>query len=98
MDGVGCGQCFNCGALFCGNCTPELEATFSCCPMCNADVAVAPEVDAARLEALLKASPEGRHVRTQRTHACLQSITVEGVLALASLHSHVDGHAHHAVL
>jgi hypothetical protein len=35
VDGVGCGQCFKCGQLYCGGCAGELETTFACCPVCQ---------------------------------------------------------------
>ena len=64
VDGVGCGQCFACGQLYCGNCSPELESTFKCCPTCSASVDVSAEEDAARLHTLLRLKPDGRHVST----------------------------------
>ena len=57
-----CGQCFQCGQLFCGDCNvPEKMGRVADCPMCRGTLRGVPaEVQVERLVALLARSP-GRH-------------------------------------
>ena len=56
-----CGQCFNCGQLYCGECNvPRTMGRIKDCPTCRAPFAVAAEVGVERLLRLLGRSP-GRH-------------------------------------
>ena len=56
-----CGQCFECGQLYCGECNvPGTMGRVANCPTCRAPFAVAAEVEVARLLRLVGRSP-GRH-------------------------------------
>ena len=60
VDGVGAGQCFACGQLFCGQCKPQLAANVANCPNCRAPFHVPEEKNVARLLEMVKRTP-GRH-------------------------------------
>ena len=56
-----CGQCFECGRLYCGDCNvPDRMGRVANCPTCRAPVTVSAKVRVKRLRCLIARSP-GRH-------------------------------------
>eukprot|EP00040_Diaphanoeca_grandis_P014018 m.70926 g.70926 ORF g.70926 m.70926 type:complete len:312 (-) comp24287_c0_seq1:155-1090(-) len=54
-------QCFNCGQLFCGECTDELNESQATCPTCRAPFDVSDKESFDRVHALVHVRSPGRH-------------------------------------